>query len=213
MARHKGSASTSQKRCKIVDANGICQTPRDSVMVLVAPPGPPDGFRTWYSVTYEAKNTVENTFEDMFIPDTLTDVGLTQAQRYAHCGIVGVPGSCPNLNSKAANMTEVYTEPTRGPVADLEHVGVVPNPYRASAAWDPVGGNELHFVNLPKRATIKIFTLSGDKVATLQHDDAVRDFERWNLKNDRGNAVASGIYLYRVESGSFTFQSRFIVIR
>jgi len=41
----------------------------------------------------------------------------------------------------------------------------------------------------------------------------VRDFERWDLKNQRGRNVASGIYMYRVESDAFEFQDRFIVIR
>lgn len=96
---------------------------------------------------------------------------------------------------------------------NLERVGVVPNPYRGRAPWDPQGGNEVHFTNLPVRSTIKIYTIAGDLVRTLQHSDRVRDFERWDLTNQDGQSVASGIYMYRVESGTFTFQSRLVVIR
>jgi len=90
---------------------------------------------------------------------------------------------------------------------------VVPNPYRATEAWDTPAGHEVHFINLPTKALIRIYTVSGDLVATLDHNDTVRDFERWDLKNQNGQDVASGIYMYRVESGSLTFQHRFIVIR
>ena len=48
---------------------------------------------------------------------------------------------------------------------------------------------------------------------TLEHSDTVRDFERWDLKNQAGRDVSSGIYMYRVESQSFAFQDRFVIIR
>ena len=60
---------------------------------------------------------------------------------------------------------------------------------------------------------IRIYTVAGDLVRELQHNDRIRDFERWDLKNASGNEVASGIYVYRIESGSFHFQNRLVVIR
>ena len=206
------------------DPNGACVSLRDSVMLLVPPPGPHDGFRTWYSITYEARNTTDNDYLDLSIPDTLDN--------FARCGVTGTDrDSCPNLNSRAANISnDVWeprpasadpdshffsraVEPTGGPTANLALVGVVPNPYRAAEAWNSTGGHEIHFVNLPAEARIRIYTLSGDLVRDLRHADAIRDFERWDLKNDAGRDVASGIYVYRVEAQSFNFQSRFVVIR
>ncbi len=90
---------------------------------------------------------------------------------------------------------------------------VVPNPYRARSEWDSPTGHELHFINLPVEARIRIYTVAGDLVAELHHTDRVHDFERWNLKNGDGRDVTSGIYMYRVEASSFSFQDRFIVIR
>src|SRR5690606_19261167 len=53
-----------------------------------------------------------------------------------------------------------------------DKVGVYPNPYRVNAAWD--GNNELTrkmiFYNLPSKAEIRVYTLSGDIVAQLAHD-------------------------------------------
>ena len=206
------------------DPNGACVSLRDSVMLLVPPPGPHDGFRTWYSITYEARNTTDNDYLDQSIPDTLDN--------FARCGVTGMDrDSCPNLNSRAANIANDFwqprqasadpdshffaraIEPSGGPTANLSRVGVVPNPYRASETWNLPGGNELHFINLPARVRIRIYTVAGDLVRDLLHVDPVRDFERWDLKNEAGRDVASGIYIYRLEAQSFNFQSRFVVIR
>lgn len=186
--------------------DGVCVSRFDSVFVLRAPPGPHDGFLTWYAVTYEAKNTsLDGNYADMFVPDTTGQIGP--------CGVPGNPLTCPNLNHKLENIIAAPVEPTGGPEQDLERVAVVPNPYRAREAWDPVGANELHFINLPENAVIKVFTVSGDLVTEIHHADTVHDFERWNLKNPNGSDIASGIYVYRVEAKSFSFQDRFVVIR
>jgi hypothetical protein len=181
--------------------DGRCISVGDSVFVFKAPPGPHDGVRTWYTVTYEGKNTsVDGTFSDMFVPDTV------------HCATPSQPQFCPNLNNKLLNLVGPV-EATGGPTPNLERVVVVPNPFRAAAPWDAPGLHELHFINLPSDARIRIFTVAGDLVAELRHNDKVRDFERWNLKNQDGQDVASGIYMYRVEASTFSFQDRFIVIR
>ena len=148
-----------------------------------------------------------------------------------------------NLNHKAANVSNDVANPTAdpgapaddryfahavaptgGPAANLARVAVVPNPYRAVEAWNPVGSQEIHFINLPSQARIRIYTLAGDLVRDLRHAidaaaatttpwDQSRDFEAWDLKNDAGRDVGSGVYIYRVESGALFHQSRFVVIR
>ena len=47
----------------------------------------------------------------------------------------------------------------------------------------------------------------------FQHSERILDYARWDLKNQDGHDVTSGIYMYRVEASSFSFQDRFIVIR
>ena len=183
---------------------GRCESPGDSIFILVAPPGPHDGFQTWYSITIERRNTTDPDYEDLFVPDTLDN--------FARCSNPSDRNTCPNLNNKLNNLTGA-AEPTPGPTANLEKVLAVPNPYRGSEVWDQPGQSEVHFINLPTTAKIRIYTAAGDLVRELFHNDKVRDFERWDLKNASGQAVASGIYMYRVESGLFHFQSRLVVIR
>ncbi len=183
---------------------GRCNSPGDSVFVLVAPPGPHDGFLTWYSVSIERRNTTDPDYEDLFLPDTLDN--------FARCADPLDRMTCSNLNHKLRNLAGPV-EPTAGPTANLERVLVVPNPYRGGEVWDQPGQGEVHFINLPATALIKIYTAAGDLVRELKHSDQVRDFERWDLKNASGKLVASGIYIFRVEAGSFHFQNRFVVIR
>lgn len=183
---------------------GRCETPGDSVFVLSAPPGPHDGFLVWYSVTIERRNTTDADYEDLFLPDTL--------DAFARCGTPGVRNTCPNLNHKLRNLTGPV-EPTSGPALDLQRVLAVPNPYRGSEVWDRPGQSEVHFVNLPAQSRIRVYTLAGDLVRVLEHNDPIHDFERWDLRNASGQPVVSGIYMYRVESGTFHYQNRLIVIR
>ena len=192
------SSGTFFKRCRR-DTSGRCYSPGDSVIALIPPPGPHNGFRTWYAITYEQLNINSADYLDLFIPDTLNCINTDKR-------------TCPNLNHKARNLTGPV-EATPGPTENLLAVSVVPNPFRAAEAWDLNGGNEVHFINLPRQARILIYTVAGDLVAELTHDDAVNDFRRWDLKNGAGQDVASGIYMYRVVSEAFTFQDRFIVIR
>ncbi len=199
------------KVCRVRDEFDRCISRGDSVWILQAPPGPHDGFATYYAITYEARNGPDvGTYEDLYVRGALRDT----SRNYANCGVPGDSTTCPyvNLMRKDLNVTgPVY--PTGGPTVDLEQVRVVPNPYRAAEVWDAPGANEIHFINLPSRATIQIFTVSGDLVRRLEHNDLVHDYERWDLKNGKDKPIASGIYIYRVEAGSFAFQDRLVVIR
>src|SRR5207253_2057814 len=82
------------KVCRQI-TNGRCAG--DSVFVLIAPPGPHDGFLTWYSITYEKRNTTDPDYEDLFLPDTLDS--------FARCTNPLDRGTCPHLNHKLRNLT------------------------------------------------------------------------------------------------------------
>src|SRR5262249_39681058 len=77
------------------DPKGRCLSPGDSVFKLIIPPGPHDGFRTWYTVTYEARNLIDNNYEDLFLADTTAVIGPCFGAR---------PDSCYNLNNKMTSV-------------------------------------------------------------------------------------------------------------
>ncbi len=103
---------------------------------------------------------------------------------------------------------------------------VVPNPYRTDQNYTTeFGGYEgrsrswtendrlIKFIHLPAHCTIRIFTLAGDVIATLYHDDPVRGEMDWNLISESNRAIASGVYIFTVESDLGTQTGKFVVIR
>ena len=91
---------------------------------------------------------------------------------------------------------------------ELDNVAVVPNPYVGSARWEPSrqttsgrADRRIYFIHLPQKATIRIYTLSGDHVITLEHDSNMLDGkESWDLLSKSGLDIAPGVYIYHVES-------------
>lgn len=81
----------------------------------------------------------------------------------------------------------------------LNDINVFPNPYYG------VNSEELNkynrfvtFTHLPAKATIRIFNLAGILVKTLNKDDAGQ-YQRWDLANEYGLPVASGLYIAHIE--------------
>jgi hypothetical protein len=105
--------------------------------------------------------------------------------------------------------------------ADAQGVWVVPNPFRGDADWDrpPVYGDQLtrhvDFMGLPRaKCTIRIWTVAGDHVATIEHDGSRGDGQApWNLISRNGQDVASGVYIFTVESSLGNSRGHFVVIR
>ncbi len=117
--------------------------------------------------------------------------------------------SAPNLQHQLpelesgfyANVDTLYPGPAPS-VDGKPGVGVYPNPYRAASMYDgtPLESNrKIWFTNLPARCTIKIFTVAGDLVDTVEHDSAVSGQEFWDVLSIKGRAIASGLYVYAVE--------------
>jgi hypothetical protein len=90
-------------------------------------------------------------------------------------------------------------------------VNVFPNPlygfnpgtsYSNSSADEPF----VTFSNLPTEVTVKIYSLSGQVLRTLDQSnktDPGSPFLRWDLQNESGLRVASGMYLAIVSSPKY----------
>jgi hypothetical protein len=87
-------------------------------------------------------------------------------------------------------------------------VNVFPNPlfgYNTLTSYETNTPDEpwITFTNLPEQVTIKIYSLSGQLLRTLNIDDKsspTSPFLRWNVQNESGLRVASGMYLAIVSS-------------
>jgi hypothetical protein len=83
--------------------------------------------------------------------------------------------------------------------ADVTKINVFPNPY---IGFNPQEINRyarwVTFTHLPAKATIRIFTLAGVLVRTVQKNDNSQMIQ-WDLNNTNGFPVAAGIYIAYID--------------
>ncbi|UCE20192.1 MAG: hypothetical protein JSV84_07615 [Gemmatimonadota bacterium] len=93
---------------------------------------------------------------------------------------------------------------------DMDKIAVVPNPYVAAASWESYtlaslnlgrGERKVYFIHLPSRATIRIYSISGHLVDTIEHEGTMDDgSEPWDLVSQDGMDIAYGVYIYHVDA-------------
>ena len=84
----------------------------------------------------------------------------------------------------------------------LDKINAVPNPYYGYA--DYYESNRLDtrvkITNLPKRATVTIYSLDGTLIKRLEKDNPNQSFLEWDIRNNVGLPIASGMYLIHVKA-------------
>ncbi len=106
-----------------------------------------------------------------------------------------------------------------GEAVDLSLVRVVPNPYIVYNVAEQARPNDrvdrhLRFTHLPATCTIKIYTLDGNLIKTIQHSSPGVGEEIWNLVTDENLEISFGVYLYTVATPSGQKKvGKFAVIR
>ncbi|MFH1688212.1 MAG: hypothetical protein ABIE70_11915 [bacterium] len=86
----------------------------------------------------------------------------------------------------------------------LDNIRAVPNPYYLSSGYDAGPENRvLKFTNLPAECTITIYNLAGDLVKTINKTDPTAVEAYWDVENEAGVPVGSGIYIYVVDAPAF----------
>ena len=102
----------------------------------------------------------------------------------------------------------------------MDDIRVVPNPYvvtntmeEAVANWDRNQRRQIMFTHIPASCKISIFSVSGVLIDVIDVDNAVENREtpwdlnssangtaHWDLRSKEGLEVASGYYIYHIES-------------
>ena len=142
----------------------------------------------------------------------------------------------PLESSLLANLKRILPGTPATDNEDVE-IGVYPNPYYGSALWD--GSSErlrkIYFYNLPAECEITIYTLAGDVVKRIEHDQTsngsdLRWFEQyatdgkqqfaggehaWDLITGNDQAIATGLYLFTVKNNKngFIKTGKFLVVK
>jgi len=140
-------------------------------------PGADVYYAIWPSLA-EGKGYLENSFQLQINPI----VGISPDNVYEFT-IEGIVRDDPELKRQA-----------------VEQINVFPNPYFGFSRLETNRFQKfVTFTHLPEKATIRIFTLAGIPVRVIEHDSPSQ-FERWDLTNQDGIPVASGIYLVHIDT-------------
>ena len=84
-------------------------------------------------------------------------------------------------------------------------VHLSPNPYRSRK------DDYVVFHNLPQNSNIQVLSVSGEVVKVFNN---VEDIDQsWDVTNDQGQPLASGVYLYYVTSSKNQSSGKLAVIR
>ncbi len=155
---------------------------------------PFNGFPYYYAITYFESNV-----------DTL----------FGSPRLIEYPVQTTAQGFRQTPVTPAEPCETEAPV--LGNVLVVPNPFNPADEFQKASfgrENRVQFINLPCPATVKIFTIAGDHVQTLENemDNGALD---WDLKNGNGDDVKGGIYMFVAETdnGKQSRSGHFVLIR
>lgn len=177
----------------------------------------------------------DNTFgQNTGIKREFTDTGLMNNVEYYYAVTAfSKPDTVLDFPSQATSQrsnSKLVIPGTAAP-EEVGEVAVVPNPYRGDIDYNAMNppwerpdpsrqrwleqDRRIQFINLPPQSTIKIYTLSGQLVETLEHNNPDQGFEDWNLTSNVNQAVASGIYLFTVknEKTGNTQTGKFVIIK
>jgi len=87
----------------------------------------------------------------------------------------------------------------------LDDIYVVPNPYVGYSSLespgrlpDLRGEKQVQFRNLPPKCTIRIYTMVGELVQTIEKDDFT-SFAVWDLLTYESQRIAYGVYIFHVD--------------
>jgi hypothetical protein len=151
-----------------------------------------------WEVVYETTDKNETNYIDT---DVTRGVSYYYAVTALDDGSQNTDGLFPGQkleSSRYANKTGLPAIPFKAGRDRSDQVRVVPNPatIAAGALGFPGEKNQILFANLPYKCKLEIFTETGDRIKTIEHNGT--DQEIWYQKTDGNQYVMSGIYILAV---------------
>jgi hypothetical protein len=170
---------------------------------------------TWAGMPYLRPTTKLTTYAQGLIPSDAT-VKLRVNNPYAPLKGKNTNNIHPSyrFDMKGVQATALSTAEVD---STLNVIGVVPNPYYGFSAYEVNSfSTTVKITNLPAKSTITIYTLDGKYIRQFKRDEKpfinpsqtnpgtrskqiAPDLE-WDLKNEKGIPIASGVYLINVNS-------------
>ncbi|MEL6863522.1 MAG: hypothetical protein AAFP19_03840, partial [Bacteroidota bacterium] len=171
---------------------------------------------TWAAIPLLATGQQMRSYAEGLVPHEVV-IKLRVDNAYEVSEGTGVNNGYPtyqfSLEGKATSELSTQTEID----AALAAINVVPNPYYGYSSYETSQfTNIVRITNLPPQCTVTIFTLDGKFIRQYKRDEAgipqntrsnpgiletqfSPDIE-WDLENNKGIPVASGVYLIHVDA-------------
>jgi hypothetical protein len=149
-------------------------------------------------------------------PDTLPSrsvfqLGARTLNRY-RIGNIVFKGEIPDMGTvikikswKPLTSVDKFTAKSTVPVINnqlakqnINNITIFPNPYYGTLETAGSYPSFVRFTNLPQKAVIRIFSLSGVFITKLEKEGDGQYID-WNLRNDDNHLIGSGIYLAYIE--------------
>jgi len=119
------------------------------------------------------------------------------------------PTEAPDLVNKKirARLTRFSIYVLGTPIySDLSHFNVYPNP------WTPYSIRDgIYFDNIPAGTNLRIYNIAGELID--EQFNLPGGTAKWDLRNKSGEKVASGIYLYVIETATERRTGKILVIK
>jgi hypothetical protein len=173
-----------------------------------------------FGTSYDTNITTPYKNRNLFLQQTQFDIMFVWSPRLVSNGGTGNPGeefymypytaTRPYYNGTAPLYYEFTTKkPAFGDMTsakgEMEKIKAVPNPYYGFSTLDRSSSDKfVTFTHLPLNCVIKIYTLNGDLIKTINKtgagDPTFSSTIEWNLQNDDRVPVASGIYVALIDA-------------
>ena len=195
-------------RFRDYDNNGTINSLNDYIEILTAPVSDPNNYKATWRIDYDTSGQGSGFIlkapaeGDVF--NLALKVPFSQGDVFT---FKTVAQSVDNNKAKSDYNQKPY---------------VVPNPYVGAASFEPQryavsgrGERKIEFRALPQKCTIRIFTVKGELVKTLEHDGNMNNgYISWDLRTKDNLEIAPGLYIYHVESpGIDSYIGKFAVIK
>jgi flagellar hook assembly protein FlgD len=136
--------------------------------------------------------------------DSVVTMGTTYYYKVGAIDKAGNEGPVSDQFSLKATSVEQFTGMPTTFSLDQNY----PNPFNPST--------QIRFA-LPSQAKVvlNIYSVSGELVRTLVNTDMGAGFYAvtWNGMNDNGQSVSTGVYLFRVQAGSFVSSKKMLLVK
>ena len=86
---------------------------------------------------------------------------------------------------------------------NLSNVKVVPNPYLVNSNFNETKHiKRIRFTNITEQCEIQIFTLNGELVNTIHHENSMSGNAFWDLRTINNQEAVPGLYIFHISDKS-----------